>query len=173
MKLTIQAKQKVESCLPCPECGEYSFSWGYLKVGESFGPWYCEDCGLGIQGDVTDEGACIERASDRKLNTLVLLCLYEPLKGGEDVHIVVKGMTFVKEGEEPDFDHDVYFYNEHTCPWNYLRLPLKAGEDTDPHGVFVHQETVLMPKDYDEDQSFDDIDGWKALFPSLRKEEAA
>lgn len=167
--MIIQAKQEVKNVLPCPECGEYAHSWGHLKAGRSFGPWYCDHCGAGIRGVATDEGAEIELSGTRKLDTLVLLRLYEPLKDGEQIHIVVEGMTFVEDGEEPDFEHDKYFYNEHTCPWNYLRLPLKCGDDADPHGVFQHQETVLMPSGYDEDRIFSNPDSWADIFKSMRK----
>lgn len=159
---------KTQTYLSCPECGADAHSWGERAVGSSFGPWYCDDCGFGIKGVATEDGADIEEAGGRKLNTLVLLRLYEPLKNGNSVHIVVEGMTFVKPGQDPDFSNDEYFYNEHTCPWNYLRLPLKDGEDCDPHGVFVHQETILMPDGYD--SSIDGLDEWKMLFSSLRDE---
>jgi hypothetical protein len=145
---------------------------GHLKAGQSFGPWYCDECGLGIRGVATDDGADIESVADRQLKTLVLLRLYDPLKDGEVVHIVVQGMAFAEEGEEPDFEHDVYFYNEHTCPWNYLRIPLRVGEDSDPHGVFQHQETVLMPKDYDDHEVFANGANWADVFPSLRTDKA-
>ncbi len=164
MKAAIATK----TYLACPECGDSAHSWGHLKVGGSFGPWYCDACGFGIKGTVTEDGADIEGVEGRKMNTLVLLRLYEPLKNGNAVHIVVEGMTFVKAGQHPDFSNDGYHYNEYTCPWNYLRLPLKDGEDCDPHGVFVHQETILMPDGYD--SPIDGLDEWKMLFSSLRDE---
>lgn len=164
-KITTETKQY----LRCPGCNDDAHSWGHLNIGQSFGPWYCDGCGLGIKGQATQDGASIETASDRKINTLVLLRLREPLASGEEIHIIVEGMTFVKDGDNPDFENDVYFYDEYTCPWNYLRLPLKAGDDTDPHGVFVHQETVQMPDDYDDLECFDSSDRWEVLFQSLRQ----
>lgn len=89
------------------------------------------------------------------------------------MHIVVKGFTVVKNGVSPSFDRDEYIYNDHTCPWNYLRLPIKAGEDVNPVGIFVHQETVLMPGDYDDYKSFLDTEAWEAIFPSLRNKGSA
>lgn len=161
MNATIHVETK--RYIRCTECNHPSYSWGHLKPGQTFGPWYCDECGHAIRGVATAHGADIESAPDRKIRTLVLLRLYDQLNDGMYVHIVVEGMTFVKPGEEPNFEHDEYHYNERTCPWNYLRLPIKAGDDSDPHGVFVHQETILLPDGYD-----GSIDGdWCDLFPSL------
>lgn len=87
---------------------------------------------------------------------------------GTEVHIVVEGLGF-SEADQPFLygEHDEYFYNEGTCPWNYLRLPIKAGDDADPHGIFVHQETIPRPAGYD-GGSLDGIEQWRAWFPSLQ-----
>lgn len=41
---------------------------------------------------------------------------------------------------EPTYDdaHHRYFYEEHTCPTNWLRdvFAIQAGSDSDPHGLF-------------------------------------
>ena len=153
---------KVETFISCPGCNESTHRCGHLKSGAQFGPWYCKNCGLGIKGVATSDGADIEICKDRHVKTLSLLRLFEPLSNGESVHIVVEGSVSISPGENPDFSHNDYLYNEHQCPWNYLRIPLKCGDDTDPHGVFQHQETILMPEDYD-GHSFE----WSDLFPSL------
>ena len=47
-------------------------------------------------------------------------------------------------------EHHEYYYNEHTCPTNYMRnvvavIDLKH-QDQDPHGIFEYIATL----DYDE-----------------------
>lgn len=154
----------------CPDCGSMEHDYGHISIGGTFGPWYCDKCGCSAQGRVTLEGVDVARGKNRKASTLVLLRL------GSDTrtHIVVEGMVFYPEGGRPVIDPalDEFHYNENTCPWNYLRLPIKMGDDCDPHGVFVHQETVLMPGWYDGDLSIDghsSIDLWREVFPSLRE----
>lgn len=152
----------------CQECGETEKSYAHLFVGQRFGPWYCDNCGLGVYGVVLEDGVELKKVKDRKVNTLVLLKLNVP---NTDIHIVVRGMDFSEDGtvDYSDDSSTEYYYNEHTCPWNYLRLPIKDGDDTDPHGLFVFQEKVLMPKGYDD--HLRDIEDWKELFSSLREEE--
>ena len=113
------------------------------------------------------------------MRTSVLLSLN--VATAEPLHIVVPGMMFVKQGKTIEEElvevnkTDKYFYEEHTCPSNYLGFPIKLGNDTDPHGVFSHQQTILMPEDYDGSINikdvkgdYDDIGAWIELFSSLR-----
>lgn len=179
MKAAIHTK--TTRMFECPDCGTLTYSYEHFNgVPTTFGPWYCESCGCSVRGELLADGTIdLERHIDRKADTLVLLRLDVPGTEDKPVHIVVKGMVFYPDGGEPDVrsKNDVYFYNEHTCPWNYLGLPIKEGDNTDPHGLFVHQETILMPAGYvnsfadieGEDDSFTDISVWAKYFPSLRK----
>lgn len=150
----------------CPECSQTEQSYAHLKEGQQFGPWYCDKCGYGVFVTVLDGDVDLRKAKDRKVNTLVLLKLNVP---DTDIHIVVRGMDFSEVGSIEGDDHTEYYYNEHTCPWNYLGLPIKEGEDTDPHGLFVFQEKVLMPEGYDD--TLGDIDEWRKLFGSLQEQD--
>jgi hypothetical protein len=70
-----------------------------------------------------------------------------------------KGLVyFVTEGVstfEPDDDlqsKQKYFYEEHTCPTNFIRCELISFRgDMDPHGVFDHVRTIWMTPDYDKE----------------------
>ena len=172
MIATIKETHKKYIC--CPECGEPTSTYNHLNPGSTFGPWYCGECGCGFHGTILDGGAVeITLASDRKYNTLVLLRLDAAVE--KPICIVVEGMKFAPTGTPPEYvladvaENDGYFYNEHTCPWNYLRIPIMEGENTDPHGIFVHQETVMKPTDYDGHISRS-VEAWRELFPSLRGE---
>ncbi len=173
MKAVTSVEVKTRQLFECPACGSPEHSYGHLSVGTSFGPWYCDKCGCGVTGAVTAEGVDIKLHTDCLARALVLLRLDVPGIDEKPINIVVKGMTFHEVGEQPGFgnEHMEYFYNEHTCPWNYLRLPIKEGDETDPHGLFVFQEAVLMPADYE--NHLGGIDEWRELFPSLREGGAA
>jgi len=161
----------MEKFISCPECGDSSVTTVNIRLGTSFGPWFCDSCGCGYKGLLDSNGKLhVKPNNQKRVKTLVLL----RLDVMPPIHIVVKGSKVVPKDskvvpkERPwDFSSDVYYYNEHTCPWNYLRLPVKRGEDVDPHGLFVHQETVLMPEGYD--NSLDSYSEWLALFPSLKE----
>ena len=170
MEAVIKEVVTTQKLFACPECGSLEHSCDHLKAGQSFGPWYCDKCGCSILGTVTESGADIRIHKDRKANSLVLLRLNVPGTEDKPVHIVVKGFAFHKKGETPEFDGDGtrYFYDEGTCPWNYLRLPIKEGDDIDPHGLFVFEDAVAMPDGYED--SLDGIEQWRELFPTLRKD---
>lgn len=79
--------------------------------------------------------------------TLVLLKI-ETSDG--PVYFVVEGVKRWPESYAEMQDGDRYFYEEHTCPINFIRVPLIAsGGDLDPHGLFDHVETVWMMDEYE------------------------
>ena len=52
-----------------------------------------------------------------------------------------------------------YYYEEHTCPTNYLRAEMVIEADTmddDPHGIFEFVD-VFPDNDYDEKSLFDEV----------------
>lgn len=166
----------------CPECNKmFGFNTNHLKTGDKFGTWYCQHCGVGVRGTIYEVGLNIEvDKTDRLVKTLVLLRL--DIMTPQTVHIVVPGMMFVKEGQSVEQEleirnkkHDPYYYDQHTCPSNYLKFPIKEGDNVDPHGLFVHQETILMPEDYDGHLNVKDENGseyacisaWQKLFRTL------
>lgn len=170
MKATIITETK-QSFL-CPKCNvQWKCGFDHISRSITFGPWYCHHCGHGVYGRVTDDDLQLEESGDHRHKTLVLLRL--DIEIAEPIHIVINGGMICKEGADLTAElaelqrHNEFLYAEHTCPWNYLRVRIKEGDDCDPHGIFVHQETVLAPPDVDS-QDLDHIDYWRALFPSLR-----
>jgi hypothetical protein len=70
------------------------------------------------------------------------------------VYFVVKGCRLV---DSPD---RTYFYEEHSCPTNYVQCEaIICDGDDDPHGVFEFVRSVDVPDDYDGKAN------WRALFP--------
>lgn len=71
------------------------------------------------------------------------------LESSGPVRLIVQGMEFTRDDGSPDPDagrHDSYFYDEHTCPTNYiggsvLKVIDPADGDNDPHGIFAYVKT--------------------------------
>ena len=46
--------------------------------------------------------------------------------------------------------HAQYFYEEHTCPTNWLRIPMiSVAGNHDPHGLFEFVDAVWMMDEYE------------------------
>lgn len=81
--------------------------------------------------------------------TLVLLRFGPETKNPDDqFHIVVIGYHWLnKDGtsRDPVGENDRYYYEESTCPWNFLQVPTFFRGDSDYHGIFKHVKTILVP----------------------------
>ena len=70
-----------------------------------------------------------------------------------------------------DAEHDMYFYNEHTCPTNYMGdvEAVIYEKDADPHGVFEWVATIDKPEDFEEGlpREFNEL---CVLFPELMED---
>jgi len=171
----IEPQIRYETQYACPDCGHLK-TVGDLKDGSAFGPWYCDGCGQGFMGVFAYQGrVMLRRHTDRLVKTLVLLELYKTLEGGERVFLVVEGMLFHKEGEKLEIRDQSYFYNQHTCPTNFMGVEAliafdHRGGDDDPHGMWQWRETIVKPKDYDScdvhNLGFDA--GWGSMFAYLK-----
>ena len=122
----------------CPACEEKDKSCGHIQPGGSFGPWYCDSCGEGYRGKRLDEDGSfvLERTFEKKHDILVALGNPEG-----KILLFVKGMAFGPSGDPLVIDHERkrYFYEQHTCPTNFLRVETVVDMETmddDPHGLF-------------------------------------
>lgn len=90
------------------------------------------------------------------------------------VYFVIEGLGKVENWDHPQIINDLqekaaYFYEEHTCPTNFIRIPMIFHNgDQDPHGVFDFVEAVWMTPEYLEAME----NGWEddylaAVFPQL------
>ena len=126
--------------LCCANCGHLMGRVDHLNANGNAGPWYCDDCGIGwyIQKDAAGD-VLVEDKGKRKEKTLVLLDL-KPDELNDPLRLVVQGMRFNDQEDDAArlFDQSQYFYEEHTCPSNYLRTVehVFLGENSDPHGLF-------------------------------------
>jgi len=154
----------------CPHCNEYGFDYTHLRDDiiknkrKTVHDWHCNNCGVLHTLTIDKDGNGVVtpykgKDGSVKHKTLVLLKLHKPLSDGKEVFIVVEGMAFSKIGKEPTLQEYEHFCNEDRCPWNYLGIHIKEGENIDPHGVFEHIETIIKPsdldyKDFDWDEHF-------------------
>jgi hypothetical protein len=107
------------------------------------GPWYCKECGRGIRWEVSVPditGGQVEVVGiiteESKIEQLVLLKLN---KDCQDLHLVVRGMRFPPR--DKNIEAERYYYEQHTCPTNYLtqaEVVILDKEDADPHGIFEY-----------------------------------
>jgi hypothetical protein len=123
----------------CPTCNGRVGTIDHLAVGDEAGAWFCDQCGAGWWLKRTADGAEHRPHSERKERTIVTLAL--PPQDSA-VTFVLDGFRIVKPGEE--HDGDAYFYDEHTCPTNWLRdvTEVRFRDSDDPHGLFRWVSTV-------------------------------
>lgn len=132
-------KSRSKQVLPCPHCGKGDHDVDALPVGREVGPWYCKVCGLAFSLVRLPEDGTFEvtlRPETRKVETLDLLMLPPQ---DQAVYFVVKGMRFEDKKADPyvtDKEHKAYYYDEHSCPTNWLAPEMVYYEgDSDPHGL--------------------------------------
>jgi len=94
--------------------------------------------------------------------TLTLLKAYTEYS--TPIYLVISGVCS-HTGEKEEID-DSYFYDESTCPTNYIPIEaVMTQDDDDPHGCFTYVRTVWMPLDYKRG----DTATIKRLFPEIEK----
>jgi len=90
------------------------------------------------------------------IDTLDLLQMNTEITGENKVYIMVKGVCRCDEKGNLDTSGQAYFFEDHTCPWNYLRFPIRVNGDNDCHGIFQWVASIPLPDDYDDDGIFED-----------------
>lgn len=152
---TSAAKIITHRFIVCPSCGKGEKPIDHLVPGTNAGPWYCDLCGRGLMVDVHADGTLSRRyysRSERRVNQLVLLRI-PPCE--KPIYLLVKGMRFETDGKvESDEDregHKRYFYEEHTCPTNYLHdvVAVMVDGDSDPHGLAEYVTAIDRPAAFD------------------------
>ena len=153
MKATLVTETK--TYLNCPHCGERASVVDHILAGQprSFGPWYCDECGRSYTGSLAADGTIdLELAAAVRTATLNLLTI--PPRD-EPVYLVVHGGRYGDDHNEGGTT--AYYYDEHTCPTNWVSEveAFILDGDSDPHGVaqFVRRvDTPPLPEgvaDYD------------------------
>lgn len=149
------SRTETKTYVVCPCCDGNLGSIDHLmgnKVGSTW-LWYCDGCGARVKFAMEgNEVVSTEPTGEKSVRTI------DFLKHG-DIGLIVEGMAFAKDGKV-DLDGKEYWYNEHTCPTNYLKnvlaiVDLKT-DDYDPHGIFEYVGTTQWnPQVSDWNCSFD------------------
>ena len=146
MKLKIHTKRYIK----CPKCQQGEFEVEHLFAIErnDFGPWYCDECGISFDGTITADGEIDFTFSDSIRIPAKILLQVEPQK--ESIFFMLDGSIYRDHHEtEEDINQFLrYFYEEHTCPTNWLKdvCEVKIGDDTDPHGLATFEGYRIVNK---------------------------
>lgn len=129
----------------CPNCNEKAGGVDHLLNSNTSTMWYCDNCGARYSLKFENGKMFIGKTNECLTKTLVLL------RSGH-IALIVEGMNFSTHEE----NNDAYFYNEHTCPTNFMDkvkmiIDLR-NNDNDPHGIFEYVATFPY------DERIDDCD---------------
>jgi hypothetical protein len=105
------------------------------------------------------DGGLVERAEQRSMALLKLAA------ADRTVYFVLDTPAYrdAKDSDAEYQSHREYFYEEHSCPTNWINSIVAVIEngDTDPHGFLQFVKQVPVANDFDED----DDKNWQKLFP--------
>jgi hypothetical protein len=157
--------------LVCPWCGEESgcrvdHLYGSASF-QTFGPWYCHECRKPITGKINAPGDVDVRRDEtctRSFSRSMALLKFEGKDG--PTYFVMDHDRYrdgTGEGDDENQAHQSYFFEEHSCPTNWLRecVAVIQNGDCDPHGFLDFVRAVDVPHDFDDD----DDENWFKLFP--------
>jgi ribosomal protein L37AE/L43A len=183
VKATIVTETK--TYFNCPNCGERSTSSidhiiEYLDKPDwkqaiqdrhqypTFGPWSCSHCGVGTRGTVySKDNIALQITEETSVKCWDLLVL-PPQKHA--VYFIVDAKDYGRggKGKSVPFEGKEYYYNEHTCPTNWIGQVERiiSEHDEDPHGLFEYVESM------DKDESIGDEElNWQEIFPQCFEED--
>lgn len=129
---------ETKTYIVCPHCKEDKTLVSHLfqeaERWKTFGTWYCDKCGGSYKGCLKNGQVYVEKLTQTYKRTCVFL-------KKDNMILIVKG------GQHSNLENnDRYFYEEHTCPTNYLKsvevIVDTNRENTDPHGIFEYLGTI-------------------------------
>jgi hypothetical protein len=121
------------------------------------GPWYCDECKRPFRVKVNAPGD-VELTKDegngQSFTRSLALLKFEGKEG--PVFFVMDHNRYrstLTETDEENQDAQRYFFEEGSCPTNWLRECVVVIEDgdTDPHGFLDFVRAVDVPEDFNED----------------------
>lgn len=137
------AKKVVKEYIACPHCGEATNAEYYQD--NTAGPWERrhDKCGGSFMYQYVNGSAMVGPISGEPSSAPILSLLVLPPQ--KDPVYFVLGNTGYRHGKpEIDLDND-YYYNENSCPTNWLDdiRAVIIEDDADPHGLLQHVRSVL------------------------------
>lgn len=179
----MKAITKTNLQFQCPRCEKHYFSYQHLVDQKQTErrkryEWTCGNCVATVEFSVDWDDLSVniinaKKPPEGKAKALVLLRLL-PVKGTvlkELIHIVVEKKNYSHEEDLKKFsDIAAYWYNDHTCPANYLGVvSVIEGGDDDPHGIFQFVEAIWMPEGFDSCEFHNKGGSWSSLFEKMNK----
>lgn len=143
------AKLVTHHFILCPHCGKGESRIDHLFYsGGSFGPWYCDECGKAFRGEIREIPGF---ADNQWIEVHGKQVMVEAIEGGRSLEIAflrlgnvlfaVKGVRLQDDDDDAHYDHQRYYYEEHTCPMNIVSEALEVYDETgdgDKHGMFKY-----------------------------------
>ena len=131
----------------CPHCEKETSTVDHLLGGTVSTAWYCDSCGGRYSLNFSSTGCVIRPLKEWIISVAVVLQLGKTF-------VVVKGMLFAKGSRENFDDSNLqYFYDEHTCPINWMGVEClydSENDDSDPHGLFSFVGYELYPEGFED-----------------------
>ena len=124
----------------CPDC-KHPFQWSIpVTVGPMRSdPPPCRECGYQINGvEVAEDGSVSYESGLFPESAKRAWHLLRLVKTDEPIYFVMKGTDY------HDRDGNAFFYEEHSCPTNWIRHTeeIWVGSDNDPHGFLEYVDSV-------------------------------
>jgi hypothetical protein len=135
--MIVQATTKL--FVSCPTCKKGEFRIDQIPVGAQYGPWECRICyAYAMVRRLSSVDTQIDAAEGRKQTPITVT-----LQSRTEPKIILKlnawKYEFSQNNTPEEFqEHERYYYNEHTCPTNFVSQieQIIFEGDRDPHGVF-------------------------------------
>jgi len=150
----MHTKKITKTMSVCPHCDCVCSPVDHLFENKYGGDtsWYCDGCGGKYKIEYDSSKKCLISPLDEWKIDIAVVMKYQ------DIFVVVKGVAFA-EGSRGNFDDSnfPYYYNEHTCPVNWMRVEClydSKTENGDPHGLFEYVGYEVYP-DGGQDCNFD------------------
>lgn len=133
---TVQAKLRLY--VPCPSCIEGSTRADQLPINQSAN-WTCNDCRKSFYIKRLSETDFETYSIAGKKDTPVVITLESVTEPKITLKLNTWKYSYSQNDTKEEYDHHSrYFYDEHTCPTNWVHeiIEIIFEGDHDPHGVF-------------------------------------
>jgi hypothetical protein len=147
--------------IECPYCKDYKHDVSHMiDQNTGFGPWYCKSCKRAIIFKVKNGEFFIEETDKTSDKALVALEL-PPLENS--LFLIVNGIYLDGDLNQ---EHKRYFYEEHTCPTNFLNdaREIIYNMQPDVHGLFRFLKAISYPDVSEIELCNYSTDDWESLF---------
>lgn len=162
----------IQTYVICPWCEQKSGKQVDHLFGTAWttaGPWDCKECGLWFRVKVSaNNEVAVEKTEQdvrKPLGRWLALLMLE-VKGRPVYFVVGNAYGHLWEDPEKVNEHHRYFYEEHTCPTNWLRdcVMVAVEGDTDPHGLWRFVRSAEVERGFNPHEG----DSLEDLFPEIR-----